>query len=91
MVEIEVACILNEKIVVKKLSVESGTTIAKAIVLSEIEKDFPNEDISGAAKGVFGVIRNEDWLLEDGDRVEIYQPLKFDPREARRRRAAKQK
>tara|TARA_B100000029_G_scaffold244388_3_gene241548 strand:+ start:441 stop:716 length:276 start_codon:yes stop_codon:yes gene_type:complete len=90
MVEVEVACIMGRKIVIKKLSVVMGTTLGKAIMLSEIQKDFPGQDISAAAKGVFGVIRDENWQLEDGDRVEIYQPLKFDPREARRRRAAKQ-
>ena len=90
MVEVEVACIMGRKTVIKKLSVVMGTTLGKAIMLSEIQKDFPGQDISVAAKGVFGVIRDENWQLEDGDRVEIYQPLKFDPREARRRRAAKQ-
>ena len=90
MVEVEVACIMGRKTVIKKFSVVMGTTLGKAIMLSEIQKDFPGQDISVAAKGVFGVIRDENWHLEDGDRVEIYQPLKFDPREARRRRATKQ-
>jgi len=30
-------------------------------------------------------------LLSDGDRVELYRSLKIDPKQARRRRAEKQK
>ena len=91
MAEVEVVCVMGGNTVIKKLSVATGTTLGKAIMLSGIEKDLPGQDISAAAKGVFGVVRDANWQLVDGDRVEIYQPLKFDPREARRRRAAKQK
>ena len=41
--------------------------------------------------GVFGKKVNLDTLLADGDRVEIYQPLQIDPKEARRLRAIKKK
>lgn len=39
--------------------------------------------------GVFGRRCTPDTPLRDGDRVEIYRPLSFDPMESRRRRAAK--
>ena len=37
--------------------------------------------------GVYGRRVALDHLLADGDRVEIYRPLRVDPKEARRRRA----
>jgi putative ubiquitin-RnfH superfamily antitoxin RatB of RatAB toxin-antitoxin module len=37
--------------------------------------------------GIWGRVVAADTLLRDGDRVELYRPLKRDPKEARRRRA----
>lgn len=40
--------------------------------------------------GVWGRTKALDQTLQDGDRVELYQPLKVDPKVARRERFAKQ-
>jgi putative ubiquitin-RnfH superfamily antitoxin RatB of RatAB toxin-antitoxin module len=37
---------------------------------------------------VYGRACAPDHVLQDGDRLEIYRPLDFDPQESRRRRAA---
>ena len=37
--------------------------------------------------GVFGEPVTPETRLSDGDRVELYRPLRLDPKEARRRRA----
>ena len=37
--------------------------------------------------GIFGEPASLETRLNDGDRVEVYRPLKIDPKEARRRRA----
>ena len=37
--------------------------------------------------GVFGEAVGPGTRLADGDRVEVYRPLRIDPKEARRRRA----
>ncbi|WP_455556935.1 RnfH family protein [Comamonas sp.] len=42
------------------------------------------------ACGVWGRVRPLEHVLRDGDRVELYQPLKVDPKVARRERFAKQ-
>ena len=42
--------------------------------------------MSGASVGVWGRVCALDQRLRDGDRVEIYRPLRVDPKEARRRR-----
>jgi putative ubiquitin-RnfH superfamily antitoxin RatB of RatAB toxin-antitoxin module len=41
--------------------------------------------------GIFGKPVATSAMLRDGDRVEIYRPLKIDPKEARRRRAEKKR
>ncbi|MDH0372817.1 RnfH family protein [Comamonas aquatica] len=43
-----------------------------------------------AACGVWGRTQALDHGLQDGDRVELYQPLKVDPKVARRERFAQQ-
>lgn len=40
--------------------------------------------------GVWGRTKQLDQVLQDGDRVELYQPLKVDPKVARRERFAQQ-
>jgi putative ubiquitin-RnfH superfamily antitoxin RatB of RatAB toxin-antitoxin module len=39
-----------------------------------------------AQVGVFGELRRRDELFADGDRIELYRPLRHDPRERRRER-----
>lgn len=47
-------------------------------------------DLTRQRVGVWGRLRGLDAPLRDQDRVEIYRPLLIDPKEARRRRHAKQ-
>lgn len=42
-----------------------------------------------AAVAIHGQRAQLDTLLRDGDRVEVLRPLQIDPKQARRRRAAK--
>ena len=76
---------------VRELDVAPGTTVADAIRLSSIAElaNLSEADIKCA--GIFGKPVAASATLRDGDRVEIYRPLKIDPKEARRRRAAKKK
>lgn len=37
--------------------------------------------------GIFGALSDRSAVLRDGDRVEIYRPLRADPKESRRARA----
>jgi len=43
--------------------------------------------MSAERVGIFGKGVTAETRLSEGDRVEIYRPLKIDPKEARRRRA----
>jgi putative ubiquitin-RnfH superfamily antitoxin RatB of RatAB toxin-antitoxin module len=61
-----------------------GSTIQDALERSGIIRLFPDVDFSACRVGVFGKVRSRDTLLSDGDRVEIYRPLRAEPKEARR-------
>lgn len=61
---------------IQELYVSMGTTLGEIL-----------GDIKPAAAGVFGKIRSMDYTLQAGDRIEIYQHLFMDPKEARRVRA----
>src|SRR3546814_10501406 len=52
---------------------------------------FPSTWCFRSKVGVYGQECTLDRVLTDGDRVEIYRPLVFDPMESRRRRALHRK
>lgn len=71
------------------LQVRPGTTLRQALEQSGILQRCPEIDLGENKVGIFGKLRELDTVLNEGDRVEIYRPLKVDPKEARRRRAKK--
>lgn len=71
------------------LDLIAGSTILHAIISANfISNDI---DMSNIAVGIFGKRRNLDYVLQEGDRVEIYTPLLIDPKQARKERAKKSK
>lgn len=73
------------------LEVPAGTTVAGAIELCRRRQLLPGAAFDYADRGIFGRRAPADRVLESGDRVEIYRPLKVDPKEARRRRAQRKR
>jgi putative ubiquitin-RnfH superfamily antitoxin RatB of RatAB toxin-antitoxin module len=69
---------------VRELSLAPGATVADAVRCAGL---LPAE--RDVRFGIFGRMVDAATLLRDGDRVEIYRPLKVDPKEARRNRAKK--
>lgn len=84
---IEVAVAWPELQVIVPLTLGAGATVADALRASGLEQRFPGLEIADDRLGVFGEKRKPDDQLRDGDRVEIYRPLKIDPKEARRQAA----
>lgn len=70
------------------VTLAAGSTLADAIAASGYATAFPGRDPYACGVGIYGIQRPSGHPLEDGDRVEIYRPLVFDPKESRRRRAA---
>ena len=68
------------------LTLQAGATVAEALAASLIERDFPGLDAWALGVGVYGKRATPATPLADGDRIEIYRALVFDPKESRRRR-----
>lgn len=86
---VEVAYARPDKQRILSLKVAPGTTMLEAVVQSGIERHFPEIDVASQAMGIFGqaVTNPATHPLREGDRVEIYRPLKIDPKKARLDRA----
>ncbi|MDF0749532.1 RnfH family protein [Marinobacter sp. 71-i] len=91
MIRVEVAFARPDRQEIISLDVDEGTTAVEAVKRSGIAAVFPEVDPENDDMGIFGkVIKNpSDHELRDGDRVEIYRPLKIDPKQARLNRAKK--
>lgn len=81
---IEVAAALPDRQMVIPLVVDENCTVWEAVEKSEIANRLPGLAIDRERIGIFGRICKPDRRLRDGDRVEIYRPLKADPKEVRR-------
>lgn len=88
---IEVAYAKSQEHALFEIDVPDGATVAQAIEVSGILDRFPEIDLAQNKVGVFGKLAQLDSPLREGDRVEIYRPLKADPKEVRKRRAAEGK
>lgn len=86
---IEVAYARPDVQVILPLEVEAGTTLIEAIHISGILEQFSDIDLAKNKRGIFGKIAADDTVLREHDRVEIYRQLIADPKESRRKRAAK--
>lgn len=87
MIDIEVAYALPRQQFLIQERVVEGTTIAEALLQSEIHQLVPHIEIVDGKVGIFGKVAKMSQVLREGDRIEIYRPLVNDPKEARRRRA----
>lgn len=72
------------------LLLPDGACVRQALQASGLLAEFPDLDVKTAVIGVWGRKTTLNHLLRDQDRVEIYRPLKVDPKVARRERFAKQ-
>lgn len=72
------------------LELPVGSTVSQALQASGIQALFPDLDLQHAPVGVWGRKAVLERVLRDQDRVELYRPLKVNPKVARRERFAKQ-
>ena len=91
-ITVEICYVFEEKPVLLQRSILLGTTILEAL------KAFSTEQLALPLKmlepqmlaghvGLFGKQKPLNTVLKAGDRIEIYDPLLLDPKEARRLRA----
>ena len=67
------------------LQLPSGATVADALQASGVLQRY-GLSLDGLDVGVWGRACAVDLALRDRDRVELYRPLRVDPKEARRQR-----
>ena len=84
MIRVEVIRAWPRRFDAMALELAEGSTVADAIARS----GFALEGITGFA--VFGERVGSEYVLLEGDRLELLRPLQADPKDARRRRALKQ-
>jgi putative ubiquitin-RnfH superfamily antitoxin RatB of RatAB toxin-antitoxin module len=97
-IAVEVAFALPQKQKIVSLQVAPGTTALEAVAQSNIVEDFPEIDPATMPMGIFGqtlgtkgLAPAAQYVMQPGDRVEIYRPLQADPKAVRKQRAEKAK
>lgn len=91
MIQVEVAYALPDRQAIIPVNVAAGTTALEAARRSGVAQRFDGLNLEDSRLGIFGKLVAPDQVLQAGDRVEIYRPLKADPKEVRKARAARVK
>lgn len=86
---VEVAYALPEQQVILPVLVALDATVEMAIQASGVLEQFPDIDLTAQKVGIFSRLVPLTQPLQPRDRIEIYRPLKADPKTARRARALK--
>ena len=73
------------------VTVPAGATLRDAILASGVLERHPDIRLETQAFGIFGKRAALEARLSPGDRIEVYRALAIDPKEARRRRAARKR
>jgi len=90
---IEVVYALPQRQFLERLTVAPTSTARSVLSAVQFITAHPEEcaglNIEDCPLGIFGEVINDQQVLQEGDRVEIYRPLPNDPREQRRMLAAR--
>jgi hypothetical protein len=84
MIEVEVVMAWPRRFEAVAVSLPEGATVADAVAAAALAD---RDAVAGYA--IYGVIATPQTRLRSGDRVELLRPLQADPKDARRRRAAR--
>ena len=87
MIDVELVLATAERQVLLAMQVASGSTAADVIAQSDIHMEFPEMRVEELEVGVWGKLVSGDYVVQGGDRIELYRALHIDPREARRQLA----
>ncbi len=74
-----------------RFDVPLGTSVRGVIARARLCEHFPEIDLTVNRVGIFGALCELETLVRPGDRVEVYRPLKHDPKTARRLRVSVKK
>ena len=85
--KISVVYALSDRQIVRDLELPEGATVDAALRASGLLQEFPAITPAVTPVGIYGRAAAGDDLLQPGDRVEIYRPLRVEPGAARRQRS----
>ena len=88
-ISVEVAFATPDTQVLIAVRLAPGSDVESALESSGVYERFPDYELRRCATGIWGRVVPRNRQLRDGDRVELYRPLRLDPRDARRERAAR--
>jgi putative ubiquitin-RnfH superfamily antitoxin RatB of RatAB toxin-antitoxin module len=91
LIDVEVAYARPDVQLLVPCQVPPQTTVREVLTLSGLAEAFPEIDVATCPLGIFGKSVEDGHVVESGDRVEVYRPLRVNPREARRERRARQR
>ena len=77
--KVEVVRALPRREASRVVVLPEGATVADVLAAAGLQEE--------KSVGIFGQRVTLETRVADGDRVEVYRPLRLDPKEARRRRA----
>lgn len=84
--QIEIIYLAQNVEFIRSVEIQSGTTVGSAIKASGLLALYTDVSLERNNVGIYGKAVSLDKVLNEGDRIEIYQPLLMDPMEARRLR-----
>lgn len=90
-INVEILYAYPNKYFLKKLHLNTPTTIENVILQSGVLEKYPEIDLGKNKVGIFSRPAKLSDFVSDGDRIEIYRPLIADPKEIRRKRAEQKK
>ncbi|MGG4603858.1 RnfH family protein [Paenalcaligenes sp. Me131] len=85
MITVELLYLAPERQWKKQVQVAEGATVADVLGSVPWQDECP--ELQGLPYGIFGELVSGTYVLHDGDRLEFYRELSFDPTDSRRRRA----
>ena len=98
MIEVEVVYALPHKQIKVAVTLSEGQSALDALRLSNLQSQLPETDLLQLEMGIYSRLLDgrssplpADYLMRDGDRLELYRPLQLDPNKARLLRAARKK
>ena len=72
------------------LNLPGGSSLGQAVALSGVLAEFADLTLAALDVGLWGKHVSLKHKLKDNDRIEIYRPLRVDPKVARRERFTRQ-
>jgi uncharacterized protein len=88
-VRVSVVYALPDRQALRELELPDSATVAEAVARSGLLEQFPEIRRAPLACAIYGRAVVDSQVLRAGDRVEILRPLQVDPKESRRRAAAR--